>query len=83
MATEFTMPKLGEVMEEGTVVVWKKKVGEQVSKGEVLMEIQTDKVAINVESPASGTLLKILVPANTTVPINTVLALIGEPCETS
>ena len=81
MTTEFTMPKLGEVMEEGTVVTWKKNVGETIGKGEVLMEVQTDKVTMDVESPASGTILQILVPEKATVPINTVLAIIGDPTQ--
>lgn len=81
MATEFTMPKLGEVMEEGTVLVWKKKVGDHVNKDEVLLEIQTDKATLELDSPVSGTVLKILVEPEKTVPINTVLAIIGEPGE--
>ena len=81
MATEFTMPKLGEVMEEGTIVTWKKKVGDEVKRDEAIVEIQTDKVTIELESPEAGTILKILVPEEATVPINTVLAIIGEPGE--
>jgi len=81
MATEFTMPKLGEVMEEGRIVAWKKQVGDPVAKGEALMEIETDKAAFEIESPADGTLLKILVPAEAAAPVNTVLAIIGAPGE--
>ncbi len=76
MATEFTMPKLGEVMEEGKVVEWKKEEGQAVAKGEILLEIETDKAVMEIESTASGILSKILVPAGTTVPVNSPLALI-------
>ena len=76
MATEFLMPMLGEVMEEGVVVDWKKKEGDQVEKGEILLEVETDKAVMEVESDATGTLTKILVPAGETVPVKTPLALI-------
>ena len=76
MATELTMPMLGEVMEEGVVRSWKKQEGEAVEKGEVILEIETDKAVLEVESPASGVLKKILVPEGETVPVNTPLAVI-------
>jgi pyruvate/2-oxoglutarate dehydrogenase complex dihydrolipoamide acyltransferase (E2) component len=76
MATEFTMPKLGEVMEEGKVLKWKKKEGEAIAKGEILLEVETDKAVMEIESTVSGILRKILVPAGETVPVNSPLALI-------
>lgn len=76
MATEFTMPMLGEVMEEGRVVAWRKQVGDRVEKGEILLEIETDKATIEVESTVSGTIRQLLVPEGATVPVNTPLALI-------
>lgn len=76
MATEFTMPKLGEVMEEGKVLNWKKKEGEAIAKGEILLEVETDKAVMEIESTVSGILRKILVPAGETVPVNSPLALI-------
>jgi len=78
MATEITMPKFGETMEEGTIVEWKKQVGETVIEGEVIAEVETDKSVLEVESTTSGTLLKILVETNQTVTINTPIAVIGE-----
>jgi len=81
MATEFTMPMLGETMEEGTITEWKKQVGQAIRKGEVIVEIETDKATMEVESTASGILLKILVEAGQTVPINTPIAIIGEEGE--
>jgi len=77
MATELTMPMLGEIMEEGTVLSWKKQEGEAVTQGEVILEIQTDKTSAEVECPASGTLEKILVAEGETVPVNTPLAIIA------
>lgn len=76
MSTELTMPMLGEVMEEGVVLSWKKQEGEAIEKGEIILEIETDKAVAEVESPASGVVKKILVPEGETVPINTPLAVI-------
>jgi pyruvate/2-oxoglutarate dehydrogenase complex dihydrolipoamide acyltransferase (E2) component len=78
MTTECTMPMLGEVMTEGTVVSWKKTEGQPVAKGEVLLEVETDKAVMGVESPASGVLKAILVKEGRTVPVHTPLALIEE-----
>lgn len=70
------MPMLGEVMEEGRIAVWRKQVGDRVEQGEIILEIETDKATLEVESTASGVIKKILVPAGETVPVNTPLALI-------
>ena len=77
MATELTMPMLGEIMEEGMVLSWKKQEGETVTQGEVILEIQTDKAVSEVECPVSGKLVKILVNEGETVPVNTPLATIA------
>jgi len=76
MATEFTMPMLGEVMEEGKLIEWKKQPGDSVEKGEIILDVETDKVVAEVESPAAGVLKEILVPEGETVKVNTPLALI-------
>jgi pyruvate dehydrogenase E2 component (dihydrolipoamide acetyltransferase) len=76
MSTELTMPMLGEVMEEGVVASWKVEEGQTVEKGQIILEIETDKSTFEIESPASGVVTKILVPEGETVPINTPLALI-------
>jgi pyruvate dehydrogenase E2 component (dihydrolipoamide acetyltransferase) len=76
MATQLLMPMLGEVMEEGRVVAWRKREGDPVAQGEIVLEIETDKAMMDVESTASGVLKRILVPAGATVPVNTPLALI-------
>lgn len=76
MATEFKMPMLGEVMEEGRILVWHKQEGDRVERGENLLEVETDKASMEVESTVSGVIQKILVAAGETVPVNTTLALI-------
>ena len=78
MATEILMPKFGEVMEEGTLIEWKKKEGDAVTKGEVILEIETDKANTDVESTATGIIQQILVQEGQTVAVNTPLALIDE-----
>jgi pyruvate dehydrogenase E2 component (dihydrolipoamide acetyltransferase) len=84
MAELFHMPMLGQTMEEGTVLQWFKQEGDSIKKGEILLEIMSDKANIEVESPAEGVLRKILTPVNETVPVNTPIAIIGsaeEPIE--
>ena len=73
---EFTMPKLGHLMEEGTVVSWKKAIGDKVEKGEIILEVEMDKATAEVESNLSGTLTKILVEQDKTVPVGEPLAII-------
>jgi 2-oxoglutarate dehydrogenase E2 component (dihydrolipoamide succinyltransferase) len=71
------MPQMGESIAEGTVVRWIKKVGEQVDRDEPLFEISTDKVDAEIPSPAAGVLLDIQVKEGETVPVNSVVAVIG------
>lgn len=75
------MPKFGLTMREGTVLRWLKAVGDEVAQGEPLLEIETDKVDVVIEAPASGAVRQILVEEDQTVPIMVPLALIGEPDE--
>lgn len=81
MAEAVIMPKLGLTMTEGTILNWFKKEGELVRAGEPLFEVETDKVALEVNAAASGTVLKILAEAGTTAPLSEVIAYIGEPGE--
>jgi pyruvate dehydrogenase E2 component (dihydrolipoamide acetyltransferase) len=78
---EVILPKLGLTMEEGTIVRWLKTEGDTVEEGEVLFEVQTDKVVMEVECPASGILGRILVGEDETVPIAQVVAYIVAPGE--
>lgn len=74
MPTKVIMPKLGESVVEGTVTAWLKKEGETIEEYESLLEVNTDKVDTEIPSPASGTILKILVSEGETVEAGTVLA---------
>jgi pyruvate dehydrogenase E2 component (dihydrolipoamide acetyltransferase) len=82
MAQIIGMPKLGFDMAEGTLVRWVVNEGEQVEKGAVLAEIETDKATVEVESEYSGVLLRQLVTQGTVVPVNGPIAVIGEAGET-
>src|SRR5450631_4745573 len=73
---DIIMPQLGETVEEGTVAAWHKKEGDKVAIDDLLLEIETDKVATEVPSLAAGTLRKILVPQGQTVKVGTILAII-------
>jgi pyruvate dehydrogenase E2 component (dihydrolipoamide acetyltransferase) len=77
---KMVMPKMGMTMEEGTIVEWKRKNGEYVEKGEIILEIMTNKVNIDVEAPASG-YLHILKNSDEIVPVGEVIALIRESLE--
>jgi len=81
MAETIHMPKLGFDMAEGTLVRWIKTEGETIMKGDVLAEIETDKATVEVESPAAGTVLKLLANQGDVLPINTPIAVVGEPGE--
>jgi pyruvate dehydrogenase E2 component (dihydrolipoamide acetyltransferase) len=77
MAELFKMPMLGQSMEEGTILQWFKNEGESVRKGEILLEIMSDKANIEVESPVEGVVRKLLCPSDATVPVHTPIAIIG------
>ena len=81
MVRPITMPKLGQSEEVGTLVRWRKKVGDTVAKGDILFEIETDKALLEVESFFEGTLLKTVVQEGATVPINTTVGFVGDPGE--
>ena len=81
MATTIIMPKLGLTMNSGSVQQWKKKVGDTVKKGELLYVVATDKLTVEVESPADGVLLAIAVQEGQEVPVGTPLGTIGAPGE--
>lgn len=81
MAEVIFMPKLSDTMTEGVVAEWNKKVGDEVSEGEILAEIETDKATMEFESFYDGVLLHIGVEKGQTAPVNTLLAIIGEKGE--
>lgn len=81
MATEVIMPKMGQTMEEGTVLEWYRTEGQAVAKGEPLFQVESDKAVFDIESPASGTVRQLWFPAGTTVPVLTPMAIIASPEE--
>lgn len=81
MAIEVQMPKLGLTMTEGKIVRWLKKEGDQVNKGEALLEVMTEKIVTEVESPESGTLVKIIRQENEVIQVTETIALIADEGE--
>jgi pyruvate dehydrogenase E2 component (dihydrolipoamide acetyltransferase) len=81
MATVINMPRLSDTMTEGTVAAWLKKVGDKVSEGDILAEIETDKATMEFESFNEGTLLHIGIQAGETAPVDSLLAIIGNEGE--
>ncbi|MFN7098943.1 MAG: 2-oxo acid dehydrogenase subunit E2 [Flavobacterium sp.] len=81
MATIITMPRLSDTMTEGTVATWLKNVGDKVSEGDILAEIETDKATMEFESFNEGILLHIGIPAGETAPVDSLLAIIGKEGE--
>jgi 2-oxoglutarate dehydrogenase E2 component (dihydrolipoamide succinyltransferase) len=77
MASDVLMPQMGESIAEGTIVRWIKKVGDAVDRDEPLFEISTDKVDAEIPSPAAGVLTEIRAREGETVPVNSVVAIIG------
>jgi 2-oxoglutarate dehydrogenase E2 component (dihydrolipoamide succinyltransferase) len=78
MSTPVVMPQMGESIAEGTIVRWIKQVGDRVDRDEPLFEISTDKVDAEIPSPAAGVLAEIRVKEGETVPVNSVVATIGD-----
>lgn len=81
MAEIITMPRLSDTMTDGTVAVWHKKVGDQVSEGDLLAEIETDKATMEFESFQEGVLLHIGVEEGKMAPVDSILAVLGEKGE--
>jgi pyruvate/2-oxoglutarate dehydrogenase complex dihydrolipoamide acyltransferase (E2) component len=78
MTVSVNFPKSGMGIEEGTALRWLKAVGDQVRKGEVIVEIETAKALQEVEAPVSGTLVRILLQEGETAAVNTPIAVIEE-----
>ena len=78
MTYEVVMPQLGLTMEEGSVVAWKKLVGDRVTRGEVLFSVETDKTEMEVESADAGYLNSLCVKLGEKVKVGTVIALLGD-----
>ncbi|MCB1405260.1 MAG: 2-oxo acid dehydrogenase subunit E2, partial [Rhodobacteraceae bacterium] len=78
MSIEVRVPTLGESVSEATIATWFKKVGDTVAADEMLCELETDKVTVEVPAPAAGVLSEIIAPEGETVGVNALLAMIGE-----
>lgn len=76
MRHEFVMPKLGANMTEGTVIRWLKSEGDEVRKGESLLEVEAEKATVEVDTMQGGRLTRILVPEGEVVPVGTPIAVI-------
>ena len=81
MAKEVRLPQLGQTMEEGTIVNCLIKVGDEVKKGDVIFEVETDKATLEMESPAAGFVKHILVKTDETLQIGEPLLVLGEKDE--
>lgn len=79
MRVKVKMPKLGLTMTEGTIVEWRKSVGDRITAGEILFVVETEKVEVEVEAPANGTLVEILGEVKGVYPVGGVLAVIETP----
>ena len=78
MSVDIVIPEVGEGVTEATIVAWLKALGEGVKAGEIILEIMTDKVNVEVESPASGVLSEILFAADEELRVGTVIGRIAE-----
>src|SRR3954453_7225871 len=78
MATDVTMPRLSDSMEEGTVLKWLVEEGGEVKKGEALVEIETDKANMTYDADTDGTLEKIIAKEGATLPVGEPIAKIGD-----
>ena len=76
--TRVILPKLGLTMDEGRLIAWHKREGDRVEKGEILFEVETDKANMEIEAPASGIVRRILIDADQTVPVTTLIAVIAD-----
>ena len=81
MATEVLMPRQGQSVESCIIIGWSVAEGDTIKEGEIICEIETDKAAFDVESPASGTVLGVFYPVDSDVEVLKVIAAIGEPGE--
>ncbi len=72
------MPKLGYDMETGRVAAWTKRVGDRVQRGDVIAEIETEKTTVEMEAPASGTLVEIIVEPGNELPVGTTIAYLDD-----
>jgi pyruvate dehydrogenase E2 component (dihydrolipoamide acetyltransferase) len=81
MAEVINMPKMSDTMTEGVIVSWLKKVGDDIKPGDILAEVETDKATMELENYVKGTLLHIGIPAGGSVPVDALIAIVGQKGE--
>ena len=81
MTTELTLPKWGLTMEDATIIAWHVAVGDEVKVGEIVADVETEKVENELESPCDGFIAKILVEEEDMADVGAVLAIIAETAE--
>src|SRR5215216_3874479 len=81
MAEVIRMPKMSDTMTEGVIVAWNKKVGDSVAPGDILAEVETDKATMELENYVKGTLLHIGIAAGQAVPVDAIIAVVGNAGE--
>jgi pyruvate dehydrogenase E2 component (dihydrolipoamide acetyltransferase) len=81
MLTKIVMPSMGATMEQGTIIAWRTKEGDNVAAGAILCELETDKSTFDFESPAAGTIRKLVAQAGETIAVGGLIAIIGDPAE--
>ncbi|MBC7234238.1 MAG: biotin attachment protein [Chloroflexi bacterium] len=77
MAQEIRLPKLDMTMKQATIVAWLKKEGEAVRRGEPLLQVETEKAVLEVESPADGVVSKIVAKEGSKVPVDSLIAILA------
>src|SRR3712207_1191993 len=83
MATDVTMPRLSDSMEEGTILKWLVSEGDEVEKGQEIVEIETDKANMTYEADTAGTIIELVAGEGDTLDLGEVIARIGDPSESS
>ena len=81
MAEVINMPKMSDTMTEGVIVSWLKKVGDDIKPGDILAEVETDKATMELENYVKGTLLHIGIPEGGSVPVDSLIAIVGQKGE--
>jgi pyruvate dehydrogenase E2 component (dihydrolipoamide acetyltransferase) len=81
MAEVIRMPKMSDTMTEGVIVSWLKNVGDDIKPGDILAEVETDKATMELENFVKGTLLHIGIPAGGSVPVDALIAIVGQKGE--
>ena len=81
MAEVIRMPKMSDTMTEGVIVSWLKQVGDDIKSGDILAEVETDKATMELENFVKGTLLHIGIPAGGSVPVDALIAIVGQKGE--